>query len=152
MEPIYLVIDLFSLTVRYIAPFILYSILYCSVHSLKRYLSAKKWDWNTIFVMFYSLNFLQPVHVQSVHLLIEYTPYNDMEQNKMSSGLLLMEYHWGHVLLNFSDPSMFLDGTKRNCCGIPSSISRFNPCRLPVVGRVLWQRVDILNMHALKEV
>ena len=33
---------------------------------------------NTIFVVFYSLNFLKPVNIQNVHLLLKYTPNNDV--------------------------------------------------------------------------
>ena len=44
-------------------------------------------------VVFYSLNFLKPVHVQNVHLLPQYTPNNDVEESDTLSGLLLTEYH-----------------------------------------------------------
>ena len=67
------------------------------IHFLKLYFSATKWDRNTICVVFYSLNFLKPVHVQNVHLLPQYTPNNDVEQSDIPSGLLLMEYHWWQV-------------------------------------------------------
>ena len=40
--------------------------------------------------MFYSLNFLKPVHVQNVHLLPQHTPNNDVELRDIPSGLLLM--------------------------------------------------------------
>ena len=42
------------------------------------YFLAMKWDRNTIYVVFYSLNFLKPIHDQNVHLLPQYTPYNDI--------------------------------------------------------------------------
>ena len=67
------------------------------IHSLKHYFSATKWDRNTVWVVFYSLNFLKPVHVQNVHLVPQYTPNNDLKQSNIPYGLLLMEYHWWHV-------------------------------------------------------
>ena len=48
---------------------------------------------NTMCVVFYSLNFLKPLHIQNVHLLTQYTPDNDIEQRDILSGQLLMEYH-----------------------------------------------------------
>ena len=56
--------------------------------------SATKWDRNTICVVFHSLNFLKPVHVQNVHLLPQYTPNNDVKQGDIPSGLLIMECHF----------------------------------------------------------
>ena len=74
---------------------------------MKRYFSATKWDRNTICVLFYSLSFHKPEHVQNVHLLPQYTPNNDIEQSDILSGLLLMEYHWWYIqnVMNFG----FLD-------------------------------------------
>ena len=48
---------------------------------------------NTIFIVFNSLNFLKPLDVPNVHLLLECTPNNNVEQSNMQSGLLPMEYH-----------------------------------------------------------
>ena len=41
--------------------------------------------------MFYSLNYLQPVHVKNIHLLPQYTPNNDVEQSDIPPGLLSVE-------------------------------------------------------------
>ena len=78
------------------------------IHSFKRYFSAMKWDRNTICVVFYSLNFLKPVHVQNVHLLPEYSPNNDVKQSGIQSGLLPTEYHWWHVQSDLSVPPVFV--------------------------------------------
>ena len=79
------------------------------IHSLKRYFSATKWDSNTFYVVFYSLNFLKSVHFQNAHLLPQYAPNNDAEQSDIPSGLLLMGYHWWHIQNSMN--TRFLDIT-----------------------------------------
>ena len=86
----------------------LYSVSNWCIHSLKHYFSAMKWDRNTICTVFYSLNFLKPIHVKNVHLLPYYSPNNDIEQNNIPSELLLMEYHWWHVQSDLSVPTVFV--------------------------------------------
>ena len=53
--------------------------------------------YNLCCVVFYSLNFLTPVHGQNAHLLPQYTPNNDVEQSDIPAGLFLIEYNWWHV-------------------------------------------------------
>ena len=63
-------------------------------YTLSNVISQKQNETEIQFhVVYYSLNFLKPVHVQNVHLLPQYTPNDDFEQNDIPSGLLLMEYH-----------------------------------------------------------
>ena len=53
-----------------------------------------------ICVLFYSLNFLKPVHDQNVHLLPQYTPNNDVEREQVSEckastfQLAKFDEHW----------------------------------------------------------
>ena len=73
------------------------------VYILLNVISQKQSETNTICVVFYSLNFLKPVHVQSVPLLPQYAPNNDVEQSDIPSGLLLMERLFlPHQLFNTS--------------------------------------------------
>ena len=85
---------------------ILYTVCVNFMYTLFETLFLSKEMRQTQFV-FYSLNFLKPVHVQIVHLLPQYTLNNDVEQSDIPSALLLMEYHWWHV--QYSTNTGFFD-------------------------------------------
>ena len=59
------------------------------MYTLWNVISLQRNETEIQFVLFYSLNFVKPVHV---HLMPQYTP-DDVEHSAIPSGLLLMEYH-----------------------------------------------------------